>query len=93
MQINHLGTMTDDPARETDHADTPAGVGAVVPTTRNLPRGGSAVDRYGARVVRWPDGQVGYARARRSHLHGGSFGPYTILSAGLSAEECDRLAE
>lgn len=63
-------------------------------TTRTLPRGSACADRYGKTFVVWPDGSHGYDAASRvgpgysSH----SFGPYTVLRDGLTAEQCDDIA-
>lgn len=63
-------------------------------TTRTLPRGSACADRYGKTFVVWPDGSHGYDTASRigAGYSSHSFGPYTVLRDGLTAEQCDDIA-
>lgn len=64
-------------------------------STRDLPRGSTAVDRSGHTLITWPDGQYGYVGERKfpAVLPGvspsSSTGPYTVTRTGLTAPDCD----
>jgi len=62
--------------------------------TSTLPRGSVCEDRDGRTFVVWPDGSYGYDKATRSPsgFSSYSFGPYRVLRAGLTAEQCDDIA-
>jgi hypothetical protein len=63
--------------------------------TRTLPRGCIAADRYGKPFIVWPNGHYGYNRESKCSptYSSYSFGPYTVLREGLTAEQCDAFAE
>jgi hypothetical protein len=63
--------------------------------TRTLPRGCIAADRYGKPFIVWPNGWYGYDRESKCSptYSSYSFGPYTVLREGLTAEQCDAFAE